>query len=84
MRCIYEKTFQQTSQGDVRSIIPHMFEIVNDGKIDDYAHVSFPRAYFSDVIEALCRLRFKLEKDKTVSCELHTVRDKIHLEFVKQ
>ena len=83
MKCIYMKKSQEINQEDVKEVIPHMFKLVEDGNIDDYAHVSFPRLYFSDVLKELCGLRLKFEKNPSVSCELHTAGVIIHLEFVK-
>lgn len=84
MNCIYQKDTLAPAPGDVASIIPEMFTLIKNANSDDYAHATFPRAYCSDVFDVLGKFKFKLVKDPSISCELHVVNNRIHLEFVKQ
>lgn len=84
MNCIYKKELIAPTLGEVESIIQEMFTLIKNANSDDYADVTFPRAYCSDVFDVLGKLKFKLQKDPSISCELHVVNERIHLEFVKQ
>lgn len=84
MNCIYNETFEETTQEEIISAIKTMFASVATGKAHDYARATFSRRYSDIVLEVLPWFKFILQHDQNMSCELHIVNDKIHLEFMRQ